>query len=189
MSLIKDQINSQRILDAKTFFRCLDHLKKSINHNGIIKVNKKLRVFTDKSARVLFKKFLLTFLQTQRPYQTTHPLHKHEQLLTFSVFRSLRNESFDQNIPYCRLLGLIIYQLSLFSDNLQYSWCFKEHDQLAFFPNCTHYSLKTQSTFFDYTYLWSKRKLTITMSINYYYLRTLIFTNKPYKEKELQNFC
>ena len=94
-----------------------------------------------------------------------------------------RNEFYEQNIPHCKLLILIIYQLSLSSDNLRHCWCIEEHDQLAFCPNYTHYFLKTQSTFFDHTFLWSKRKLTITTSINYYYLKTLILRNKPYKEK------
>ena len=95
-------------------------LKKSIKNNGIIKVNKKVRKFADKSGRVLLNNFLLPLLRTQRSCQSTHPLHKHEQLRAFPVFRSGRSEFYGQNIPHCRLLGLIIDKLSLFFDYLQH---------------------------------------------------------------------
>ena len=61
-------------------------LKKSIKNNGITKVNKKERKFTDKFGRVLLNNFLLTLLQTRRSYQSTHPLHKHEQHLHSEFF-------------------------------------------------------------------------------------------------------
>ena len=54
---------------------------------------------------------------------------------------------------------LMIYQLSPFSDYLRHCWCFEELDQLEFHQNYTHYSLKSQSAFFDYTFLLSKKKL------------------------------
>ena len=90
-------------------------LKMSIKNNGIIKVNKNVRKFTDKSDRVLLNNFLLSLLRTQQLCQSTHPLHKHEQLRTFPVFCFNPNEFYDQNIPHCKLLDLIIYQISLFS--------------------------------------------------------------------------
>ena len=65
----------------------------------IIKMNRKVRKFIDKSGRVLLNNSLLTLLQTQRSYQSTHLLRKHEQLRTLSVFRSGRNEVYDQIIP------------------------------------------------------------------------------------------
>ena len=52
-------------------------------------MNEKVR---NLSARVLLNNFLLALLQTQRSYQSTHPLHKHERLRAFSVFRSGSNE-------------------------------------------------------------------------------------------------
>ena len=55
----------------------------------------------------------------------------------------------------------MIYQLSLFFDYLRQCWCFEELDQLAFHQNYTHYSLKSQSAFFDHTYLLSKRKFIL----------------------------
>ena len=39
-------------------------LKKNIKNNGITKVNKKERKFTDKSGHVLLNNFLLALLQT-----------------------------------------------------------------------------------------------------------------------------
>ena len=48
-------------------------LKKSIKNNVIIKVNKKVRKFRDKSGRVLLNNFLLALLRTQRSYQSTYP--------------------------------------------------------------------------------------------------------------------
>ena len=66
---------------------------------GIIKVNRKVRKFIDKSGLVLLNNSLLILLQTQRSYQSTHLLRKHEQLRTLSVFRSGRNEVYDQIIP------------------------------------------------------------------------------------------
>ena len=96
-------------------------------------MNKKVRNFTKKSGRVLLN-FSLILLQTQQSYQSTHSFHKHEQLHAFPVFRSCSNEIYDQSIPTCRLLGSIIYQLSLFSDYLRHCLCLKELDQLAFLP-------------------------------------------------------
>ena len=95
-------------------------LKKSIENNGIIKVNKKVRKFRDKPGHVFLRNFVLVLLRTQRSYQSTHPLHKHEQLRTFPVFRFGHNEFYDQNILHFRLLGLIIYQLSLCSYYLRH---------------------------------------------------------------------
>ena len=106
-------------------------LKKSIKNNSITKLNIKEGKCTDKSGRVLLNKFLLALLWTQRSCQSTHPLHKHEQHRTLPVFRSGRNEFYDRNIPYCRLLGLIIYQLSLFSDYSRHCWSFEKLDRLA----------------------------------------------------------
>ena len=77
-------------------------------------MNKEVIKIRDKYGRVLLKSFLLALLRAQRSYKNTHPLHKHEQLCTFPVLRFSRNEYFDQNILYCRLLSLITYQLSLF---------------------------------------------------------------------------
>ena len=94
--------------------------KKSIKNNGITRMKKKVRNFTNKSGRVLLNNFLLALLHTQRSYQITHPLHDHEQLSAFSVFHSGSNEFYDQNILHCRLLDLIIYQLSLFFDYLRH---------------------------------------------------------------------
>ena len=95
-------------------------LKRSIKNNGIIKAKKKVKKFTNKSGLVLLNNFLLSLSRTQRSYHSTHPLHKHEQLRAFPVFRYGRNELYDQNIPYYKLLGLIIDQFSLFSDYSQH---------------------------------------------------------------------
>ena len=95
-------------------------LKKSIKNNGIIKVSKKVTKFTDKSGRVLLSNFLLELLRSQRSYQSTHNFQKHEQLCTFPVFSSGRNEFYNQKIPHCILLSLIIYKLSHSSDYLQH---------------------------------------------------------------------
>ena len=85
----------------------------------MIRVNKKVRKFRYKSGRVLLRAFcvivsdffvcychcfLLVLLRTQRSFQSTHHLHKHEQVRTAPAFRSGRN---DRNILHCRLLGLI----------------------------------------------------------------------------------
>ena len=80
-------------------------------NKSIIKVSKKIRKFTDKLCRLLLNNFLWLLLRTQQSYQSTHPLHKHEQLRTFPVFCSGRNKFYNQNIPHCILLGLIIYKL------------------------------------------------------------------------------
>ena len=155
----------------------------------MMKVNKKVINFKNKSGGVLLRVFcvnvsvflcffffffvLLALLRTLQSCQSTYSLHKHEQLYTFPVFCSGHNDVYDQNVLHCRLLGLIIYQLSLFSDYLRHCKCFQELDQLIFFcQNYTHYSLKNQSAFLDHTYLWSKTKLTVTMFITYHYLKT-----------------
>ena len=104
-------------------------LKKSIKNNGMMKVNKKVINFKNKSGGVLLRVFcvnvsvflcffffffvLLALLRTLQSCQSTHSLHKHEQLYTFPVFCSGHNDVYDQNVLHCRLLGLIIYQLSL----------------------------------------------------------------------------
>ena len=137
----------------------------------------------------MLNNFLLALLQTRRSHQSTHPFHKHEQHRTFPVFRSGCNDFYDRNIPNCRLLGWMNYQLSLFSDYLRHCWYLVELDQLTFHQNYTHYSLKSWSAFFDQTYLRSKRKLATTMFINYHFLKTLVSRNKPYKEKEQDNLC
>ena len=107
-------------------------LKKNIKNNHIIKINKKVRKIRDKSGRALLKNFLLPFLRDQRSCKSTHPLRKHEQFRTFPVFRFGPNEYFHQNLWYCRLMGLIIYQVSVFSDHLPHCWCFEELNHLVF---------------------------------------------------------
>ena len=69
-------------------------------------MNNKEGKFTDKSGLVLSNNLLSALLRIQRSYQSTHSLRKHEQHRTFPVFHSGRNEFYDQNILYCRLLGL-----------------------------------------------------------------------------------
>ena len=78
-------------------------------NKSIMKVSKKVIKFTDKSCHALLNNFLLALLRTQQSYQSTHPLHKHKPLRTFPVFCSGRNEFYNQNIPHCILLSLIIY--------------------------------------------------------------------------------
>ena len=78
-------------------------LKKTIKNTGIIKVNKKVRTFTDKSDPILLKFFHCHCckLISLRSYKITHSLHKHEQLHANAVFRSGRNEFYNQNILHC----------------------------------------------------------------------------------------
>ena len=130
---------------------------------------------------MLLNNFLLALLQTWRSYQSTHPVHKHEQHRTFPAFHFVRNKFYDRNISHSILLGWMIYQLSLFSDYLRHWWCFEEFHQLAFHQNYSHYSLKSQSAFFDHTYLRSKRKLTITMS--HLRMRCLLKVKLDFKKK------
>ena len=74
-------------------------------------MKKKVRKFTDKPGQINLFYFHWCKL---------NPLHKHEQLRGFPVFRSGRHEFYDQNIPHYRLMGLIIDQLSLLFDYFQH---------------------------------------------------------------------
>ena len=162
----------------------------------MIRVNKKVRKFRNKSGRVLLRVFcvivsgffscychcfLLVLLRTQRLFQSTHHLHKHEQLGTAPVFRSGHNHFCDRNILHCRLLGLINLPaftfLWLLAILLMFSRAWPTHHLPKIYPLL----LKEPVNIFS-PYLSVIQNKINKMFINYHYAKTLIFRNKPYEK-------
>ena len=101
-------------------------LKKSIKNNGMIKVKRSVRKFRNKSGRVFvyckelvvfllmfFFVLLLGFFIGIAANSTIIPdypsLAQTRTALHIPVFCFGHNDFYDQNILYCRLLGLIIF--------------------------------------------------------------------------------
>ena len=165
----------------------------------MIRVNKKVRKFRNKSGRVLLRVFcvivsgffscychcfLLVLLRTQRLFQSTHHLHKHEQLGTAPVFRSGHNHFCDRNILHCRLLGLINLPAFTFLWLLAILLMFSRAWPTDHLPKIYPLLLKEPVSIFSPYLSVIQNKINNKMFINYHYAKTLIFRNKPYKKEQ-----